>query len=282
MSVVLGHNSYGKEEVRLVKVIKADDRHEVRDLRVDVQLAGDFTAAHLAGDNSGLLATDTMRNTVYALAKDQLVADIESFGAALVDRFLTAGPTVKQARVQLTEYSWERLHPGGRPHPHAFQRGSGAHRTAVVTGTAGGITFEAGIENLFLLKTTGSGWAGFLRDQYTTLPETEDRIMATVVTADWVYSGTELDFDRLWEGARDTILSAFGDHYSPSVQATLYRIGEAVLRAYPEIARIRLSLPNRHHLLYDLARFGIENDNEIFHATSEPYGLIEATVEREP
>jgi urate oxidase len=280
MSIVLGQNNYGKGEVRLVKVIKSADRHDVRDLRVDVQLEGDFAAAHVAGDNAGLLATDTMRNTVYALAKDHLVADLESFGAALVNRFLTASPRVTQARVRLTEYPWERLHPDGQPHPHAFQRGPGPHRVAAVTGTTDGTTFEAGIEELLVLKTTDSGFAGFLREEFTTLPETADRIMATTVTAHWAYSGAELDFDRLWHGVRDTILRAFGDHYSPSVQATLYRMGHAVLEAHSEVDWVRFSLPNTHHLLYDLARFGIENDNEIFHPTNEPYGLIEGTVER--
>jgi urate oxidase len=280
MSIVLGQNSYGKGEVRLVKVIKGADRHDIRDVRVDVQLAGDFAAAHVDGDNSGLLATDTMRNTVYALAKEHLVTDLESFGTALVSRFLTAGPRVSQATVRLTEYPWDRLEPRSGPHPHAFQRGSGGNRVAVVTGTAEGTTFEAGIEDLLVLKTTGSGFAGFLREEFTTLPETDDRIMATVVSADWAYSGTDLDFDRLWHGARDAILRAFCDHYSPSVQATLYRMGHAVLAACPEVGRIRFSLPNKHHLLYDLARFGIENDNEIFHATNEPFGLIEGTVER--
>jgi urate oxidase len=281
MSIVLGHNSYGKSEVRLVKLIKHADRHDIRDLRVDVQLEGEFVDAHLVGDNSGLLATDTMRNTVYALAKEHLVADLESFGAALVDRFLTAGPRVTRARVRLVEYPWDRLHPEGQPHPHAFQRGSGGDRVATVTGTTQGTSFAAGIEDLLVLKTTGSGFAGFLREEFTTLPETSDRIMATIVTADWAYGGADLHFDRLWHGVRDTIVSAFGDHYSPSVQATLYRMGHAVLEAHPEVARVHFSLPNRHHLLYDLARFGLENDNEIFNPTNEPYGLIEGTVERD-
>jgi urate oxidase len=281
MSIVLGQNNYGKGEVRLVKVIKGPDRHDIRDLRVDVQLEGDFAAAHVVGDNAGLLATDTMRNTVYALAKDHLVADLESFATELVNRFLTAGPRVGKATVRLTEYPWDRLHPQGRPHSHAFQRGSGPHRIAVVTGTTEGTTFAAGIEELLVLKTTDSGWAGFLRDEFTTLPETTDRIMATTVTANWAYSGSELDFDRLWTGVRDTILCAFGDHYSPSVQATLYRMGHAVLEAHSDVERIHFSLPNKHHLLYDLERFGIENDNEIFHPTNEPYGLIEGTVERQ-
>jgi urate oxidase len=278
--IALGQNNYGKGEVRIVKVVKRPDRHDLRDLRVDVALEGDFEAAHVEGDNTGLLATDTMRNTVYALAKDHLLGDVESFGLALVNRFLTAGPTVSRARVDIVEYPWTRLEPGGVPHPHAFSRGAGGDRVAKVVGTRAGATFEAGIEDLLVLKTTGSGWAGFLREEYTSLAETTDRIMATVMTASWAYAGGALDFDRLWHGVRATILRAFGDHYSPSVQLTLYRMGEAVLQEHAEVSWIRFSLPNKHHLLYDLGRFGIENDNEIFHATNEPYGLIEGTVER--
>jgi urate oxidase len=278
--VVLGENNYGKGEVRVVKILKQEDRHEVRDLRVDVALEGEFEAAHVAGDNTGLLATDTMRNTVYALAKEHLTGAIESFGLALANRYLDAGPSVSRSRVRIVEYPWTRIQAGGRPHPHGFHRSGGGNRVATVIATAEGATFEAGLEELTLLKSTGSGWEGFLREEYTTLAETSERIMATVVTASWAYEGSELDFDASFDGVRDTILATFDDHYSPSVQHTLYRMGEAVLQAHPEVSRIHFSLPNKHHLLYDLSRFGMENDQEIFHATSEPYGLIEGTVER--
>jgi urate oxidase len=121
-----------------------------------------------------------------------------------------------------------------------------------------------------------------LRERFTTLPDTNDRILATVVTADWSYAkGADLDFDGLWGSVRDRILVTFTDHYSPSVQNTLYRIGRAVLEAFPEVEKIRLSFPNKHHIPYDLSRFGIENENEIFWATDEPYGMIEGTVQRE-
>ena len=185
-----------------------------------------------------------------------------------------------RARVELTEYPYERLTAGGAEHPHGFQRGSGGNRVAVVTGTAQGATFEAGIEDLLVLKSTGSGWAGFLREEYTSLPDTSDRIMATVVTASWAYAEGAHDFDRLFASVRDTVLRVFDDHFSPSVQRTLYLMGQAVLEQHPEVARIHFSLPNKHHLLYDLGRFGMENDNVIFHVTNEPFGLIEGTVER--
>ncbi len=277
--IALGRNSYGKSEVRLVKVKRDTDRHELRDLTVDVALEGDFEAAHLKGDNTSLLATDTMRNTVYALAKDHLTGSIEEFGLKLVDHFLEAGPTVERARVQITEHPWNRIEVSGRGHEHSFARGSG-ERTVTVRGDAGGARVEAGIDDLLVLKTTNSGWEGFFRERYTTLPETNDRILATKITANWTYGDAGVDFDRLWRSVRDQILATFTDHYSPSVQNTLYRMGEAVLEGFPEIEKIHLSLPNKHHLLYDLERFGMENEGEIFHATSEPYGLIEGFVER--
>jgi urate oxidase len=267
---MLGAHRYGKSDVRLVKVIRGPERHELRDLVVDVALEGDFEASYTEGDNTGLLATDTMRNTVYALARIHPLDALEPFARALVERFLEAGPTVSAARVQITEHPWSRL--GAQ----AFQRGTGGLRIATVSGPD--IRYEGGIEDLLVLRTTGSGWAGFHRDQYTTLPETDDRILATVVTARWEYGGEPAE--SAWAQVRDTILEAFADHYSPSVQFTLHRMGEAVLARVPTVQRIHFALPNRHHLLYDLARFGLDNPNEIFHSTTEPYGLIEGTVER--
>jgi urate oxidase len=280
--IVLGENSYGKSEIRLVKVNRATERHRLWDLDVAVTLEGDFEAAHVNGDNAGILATDTMRNTVYALAKDRLTGSIEDFGLALVEHFLDAGPTVEKAAVRITSFPWDRIEVDGRPHEHSFVRGAGERKAKITGGVDGSRRVEAGIDNLLVIKTTRSGFEGFLRERFTTLPETDDRILATAVTATWTYAeAAGLDFDRLWGEVRTRILTTFTDHYSPSVQNTLYRIGRATLEAYPEVEKIRLSFPNKHHIPYDLSRFGIENENEIFHATSEPYGLIEGTVERE-
>jgi urate oxidase len=276
LTFVLGRNSYGKSEIRLVKVKRDSERHELCDVTVDVALEGDFTAVHATGDNTGLLATDTMRNTVYALAAGNAVDDLEGFGRVLVEHFVAAAPSVHRARVRLVEHPWGRL----GDHDHAFQRAAGGEHVAVVSGDGHGFRVEAGIEDLVLLRTTGSGFVGFLREQYTTLPEAEDRILATAVTARWSYAEGGIDYGAAWRAARDAILRTFADHFSPSVQFTLQRMGEAVLRAVEAIERVHLSLPNRHHLLYDLGRFGIDNPNVVFHATTEPYGLIEGTVER--
>jgi urate oxidase len=276
--MALGRHGYGKSEVRVVKVTRTPGRHVLRDLTVDVALEGDFEAAHRSGDNSALLATDTMRNVVYALARTHPIDSLESFGAALVEHFLRAGPTVERVRIDIAEHPWERL----GDHEHAFQRGHGGRRLATVCGDGSQTTYEAGLDDLLVLKTTASGWEGFVRDEYTTLPDTDDRILATIVAARWEYGEDAADFDATWRAVRDTLLDAFADHYSPSVQFTLNRMGEAVLERHPSVRRIHLSLPNRHHLLFDLSRFGLDNPNTIFHATTEPYGLIEGTIERRP
>jgi urate oxidase len=279
--ITLTEARYGKSEVRLVKVVRNGERHEIRDLNVHVALQGDFDASYVDGDNTGMMATDTMRNTVYALAKSDPLDTIEQFGLALVDRFLHAGARTTSARVQIAEYGWSRIRVDGREHDHSFTRDAG-ERIAIVSGNkTGARTIEAGIDKLLILKTTNSGWENFHHDQYTTLPDAHDRIFATNLSATWSYVTTDdLPFNVLWHGVRDRILATFTDHYSPSVQNTLYRMGRAVLEAFPAIAKIHFLLPNKHHLLYDLARFGMENNNEIFHVTNEPYGLIEGTIER--
>jgi urate oxidase len=278
-TVALGSTSYGKSAVRLVKVARGPERHELWDLNVDIALEGDFAAAYTTGDNTRLLATDTMRNAVYALAKDHPLDSIESFALALARHHLAAGPTVTGARVRIVQYPWSRIEVGGVPHEHAFTRDSG-ERVAIVDATAAGAEVQAGIDNLLILKTTASGWENFHRDVYTTLPDATDRILATNLTATWTYKPGAHDFTPLYHAVRARILETFTDHYSPSVQNTLYRIGHAVLQAFPQVRKIHFALPNKHHLLFNLAPFGLANHNEIFHVTSEPYGLIEGTVER--
>ncbi|WP_047864261.1 factor-independent urate hydroxylase [Rubrobacter aplysinae] len=279
--IVLGQNNYGKSDVRLVKVNRDNERHEMSEVRVDVALSGDFDAAHVEGNNTDLLSTDTMRNTVYALSKDRFKGEIEEFGLALIDHFLEAGPKVTGVRIDFTEHLWERIKVDGREHDHSFVRAAGV-RTATVEGDESGARrVKAGIDDVVVLKTTQSGWEGYLHEQFTTLPETDDRILSTVVTAEWEYNTTSASFGDTWSGVKEQILSTFTDHYSPSMQGTLYLMGKAVLERFPEIQRIHFSFPNRHHLLYNLERFGIENDKEVFHADAEPYGLIEGWVERE-
>ncbi len=283
MPIALGPTTYGKSGVRLVKVRRDSERHELIDLDVAVALAGNFAAAHLDGDNTALLATDTMRNTVYAFAKTHPLDSIEAFGLALAEHFVTRGPTVSGATIDIASFPWRRIAVAGVEHPHSFVRESG-ERTAMVSFDQSGRRVTAGLRDMLLLKTTQSGWEQFYRDDLTTLPDTDDRILATSVTARWDYAPAELDaldYNAAWQDAYETILSTFTDHYSPSMQFTLHQIGRAVLERVPQIERIFLSFPNKHHLRYDLARFGLANNNEIFQATSEPYGLIEGWVVRQ-
>jgi urate oxidase len=268
---MLAADQYGKSEIRVLKVIRGGERHALRDLTVDVTLRGDFEAVH-RGDNAGLPATDTMRNVVYALAAEHPLDSLPGFAASIVDHWV-ADDAVDEARVRIREHPWERLEG------NAFQRGAGGTRGLAVTGDGTRTAHEGELEDLLVLRSSGSAFSGFARDRYTTLPETDDRILATVVTARWDHA-REPGEDS-WAAVCDDLLRAFGDHDSPSVQYTLQRMGAAVLEHHPGVERIALSLPNRHHLPFDVARFGIESRNEIFQPTTEPYGLIEATIERE-
>jgi urate oxidase len=275
----LAWSGYGKAAVRLVKVDRLARDHDLQDLTVEVQLQGQFESAH-QGDNSQVLPTDTMKNTVYALARQGPVDPPEAFGERLGRRFLDVCPAAHRAVITLEVHRWMRAHAGGAPHPHAFVRGRSERRLAWVTAERGGSTVEAGLDRLGLLRSGGSGFTGFLRDEFTTLKETDDRIMATDVEARWKYARPPADYGAAWTSIEGALIETFAGHESASVQHTMYAMGEAALAACGDITEIRLLLPNRHHLLVDLGPLGLTNPNEIFVATSEPYGRIEAVVAR--
>jgi urate oxidase len=270
----LGANSYGKSGIRLVRIARREGRNDVQDLTVAVRFEGDFAAAHVAGDNADVLPTDTMKNTVYALAKDRGAEEIEEFALALSDHFLGGNPPASRVDVAIEERLWDRL--GWT----AFEGSGNERRTARVSRSRSGAAVESGLKDLLILKSTHSGFSGFKRDAYTTLKETSDRILATSLTATWSHASPAGPFAGSWGAVRRTMLDAFAAHDSLSVQHTLYAMGEAALSGHPGLSEIRLTMPNKHHLLVDLSPFGRKNDNEVFVATEEPYGLIEATVAR--
>jgi urate oxidase len=275
--IEVGPNSYGKSAIRLVKVDRDRTPHRVRDLTIAIALSGDFAASYAAGDNSAVIATDTMKNTSYALAGEHLTGAIEDFGLALGRHFLDAGREVETATATISEVAWRAIGDA----PDAFTRDGSETRTAVVAVGRSATSIRAGIGDLAVMKTTRSAFSGFPRDRFTTLAETEDRIMATKVTASWAYADSvPVDYDRSFEGVRSTFLDVFADHHSVSVQASIWIIGNAVLEAHPEVDEISMSLPNLHHWTVDLARFGIDNDREVYVSTTEPHGLIEATIRR--
>jgi urate oxidase len=272
VAIVLGSNRYGKAETRLVRVTRAGDTHGLLDLNVSVALSGDLAATHLTGDNSGVLPTDTMKNTVYAFAREHGVASPEAFGLLLARHFVATQPQVSGAVVGIESFGWERLGP------HSFRRAGDFVRTATVHVSPAGEQVVSGLKDLVLLNSTASEFHGFPRDRYTTLPETTERILSTEVEARWRHRSTAGDWDESFEGAKDAMVNAFVNTYSYSLQQTLYAMGSRVLKSRTEIAEIRLALPNKHHYLVDLSPFDLENPNEVFIAGDRPYGLIEGTV----
>jgi urate oxidase len=276
--IELGANRYGKQSIRLVRVVRGPV-HRVRDLTVDVSLEGAFEAAYTRGDNGSVVATDTMKNTVYALAPEHLTGAIEAFGIALA-RHLVAAEAVSRATVSIREHAWQPIDGPDGPAPDAFRRTGGMTRLATVSADAASVSIDSGIEDLVVMKTARSAFSGFPRDRYTTLREVRDRIMATRVTATWRHRTLRDDWDAGHEALLRTLLATFADHDSESVQHSIWVMGTSLLAADAGITEVTMRLPNLHHWLVDLAPFGAVNEGEIFVATGEPYGLIEATVRR--
>jgi urate oxidase len=277
---MLTHTAYGKSQVRLVQVRRRGDRDDLRDLSVAVRFEGDYDAAYLDGDNRDVLPTDTMKNTVYALAARSPVHDPEPFAIRLGQHFLDRNPKLHRVTLNLVEHLWRRIEIGEREHGQAFLRRGPDTRTASVVATREAITVDAGIQDLLIMKTGHSAFGGFPRDEFTTLPETRDRLLATSMTASWRYADIDMPFGSTWRGVRDMLLRTFAEHESESVQHTLHAMGQAVLDSLDLVSSITLVMPNRHHVPVDLSRFGLDNRNEIFVATDEPYGRIEATLTR--
>lgn len=285
MAIVLGPNQYGKAQTHVVRVYRDSARHEIRDLTVSTALRGDFTAAHVAGDQTNVLPTDTQKNTVFAFAKQRGVGAVEEFALALADHFVARTPAATGARVEVTEVPWQRIEVAGTGHDHAFVQSGAGTRTTVVdvdgTGPDRVAQVVSGLQDLTVLKSTGSEFRGFLRDEYTTLPETDDRVLATSLVARWRYDHTGVAWDESFGSIKALLLRQFAEVHSLALQQTLYAMGSAVLEQHAEVAEIRFSAPNRHHFLVDLSPFGLENPNEVFHAADRPFGLIEATVLRD-
>jgi urate oxidase len=285
MSIVLGPNQYGTAENRLVRIVRDTDRHEIRDLNVSSALRGRFEAAHVSGDQGDVLPTDTQKNTVFAFAKEKGVRSLEEFALTLGDHFIAQTPAADGARIEIEEYAWSRIPVDGAGHDHSFVRTGGGTRTTVVNIDGRGADRVAhvvsGLADLTVLKSTGSEFHGFLKDEYTTLPETTDRILATSLVARWRYDHTDVDWDKSFDAIKALLLQRFAEIHSYALQQTLYGMGSAVLEQHPEVAEIKFSAPNKHHFLVDLSPFGTENPGEVFHAADRPYGLIEATVVRD-
>jgi urate oxidase len=279
--IVLADNQYGKAETRVVRIYRDTARHEIRDVTVSTALRGDFADAHRLGDHSKVLPTDTQKNTCFAYAKEKGLREIEEYALILGRHFVADVVPVRGARIEVEELAWERVLVDGREHDHTWARRGPEVRTTVVTVDGDDAWVVSGLRDLVLLKSTGSEFAGFLRDEYTTLEETHDRIMSTSLVARWRYVGTDVEWDKTWADVRRILVERFAVVHSLALQQTLWEMGSAVLAAHPEIAEIKLSAPNRHHFAVDLSPFGLDNSNEVFYAADRPYGLIECAVTRE-
>jgi len=281
MAIILGDNQYGKAESRLVRIHRDSARHEIRDLNVTTALRGPFEPAHLVGDQSNVLPTDTQKNTAFAFAKSKGIDTIEDFGLELARHFVRDVEPVEGARIEIEEYAWERAIVDGAEHDHTWLRKGQEIRTAAVTVDASGEHVIGGFKELVLLKSTGSEFSGFLTDDYTTLAETHDRVMATALVAKWRFTTTDVEWDEVYRGIKTIVVREFATLQSLALQQTLWHMGKAILEAYPFIAEVRLNAPNRHHFNYDISQFGLDNCNEVFIAADRPYGLVEATILRD-
>jgi len=283
MSIELGPHQYGKAETHLVRIVRDTARHEITDLNVSSALRGDFAAAYLEGDQRAVLPTDTQKNSAYVWAKKLNPDPIEAYGLALAHHFVDDVDPVEAARIEIERFDWTRVDVDGKPHDHTFVRTGGEVRTAAVTLEPTGTHVVQGFKDLVILKSTGSHFKDFLVDEYTTLQPTDDRIMATSLTAKWRVTdpAADVDWNGMHAGVRAVMIERFATLDSFALQQTLWHMGRAALEAYPAIAEIRLVAPNKHHFLVDFSRFDEANDNEVFHADDRPYGLIQASAVRE-
>lgn len=282
MNIKLGKNQYGKNAINLSKLTRHEGGYnEFKQISVNVSLQGDFKTAYTLGDNTKILTTDTQKNTVYVLAKTHFTGSIEAFGIVLADYFFNYNPQVTQTEIEITQHSYARMcFPGDDPNTRSYRADDGKHQTFIVKNSTG-TKVTSGIKDLLIVKTTNSGFENFIKDQYTTLKETSDRILATELEANWEYYATDLDYISLFSSIQNTLLKTFAFHKSLSVQHTLYAMGEAVLKEFEQVKEITLIMPNKHHIPFNLEQFDIENNNEIFIATDEPYGYITGTIVRE-
>lgn len=277
----LGDNRYGKDRVRLSRITRFADRHDFNEWTVCVLLQGDFESSFTEADNSRILPTDTMKNTVYSIARDSKAGTIEEFAMELGDYLLENNPQVARLSVDVEERCWERLLIDGKPEATTFTMGGPELQTVrAERERSGDWAITSGVDGLTILKTAKSAFTGFLKDRLTTLKPSTDRILGTSATIRWDYGSARQNFADARARITSALLREFAGHNSMSVQHTLFDMAKAALAAAPEIARIHLTMPNLHHLLADLSPFGQDNPNHIFVPIDEPHGYIEATVER--
>jgi urate oxidase len=278
--VPLIKNRYGKGRVRVMRVHRDGDRHEVSQLNIKAMIEGDFARAYTDADNSTSVSTDTIKNVVNIVARENTRLSTEEFCLVLAKKYLDTYPQIDSVMVTAHETKWSRLSFGGKPHPHSFVLDSNGKPFVEVMATRGGTALTSGVDGFTFMKSTQSGWEDYVKDPYTTIPETADRMCATSMVASWKWSAKPASYPAANANILDTLLAVFGTTYSRSVQDSLYRMGEAALAAVPEISEISMACPNMHFIPMNLNAFGLDNNNDVFLPTDEPHGQIECTVGR--
>ena len=279
MPKLTGHR-YGKGRVRVLKILREGPTHRIKDINVSALLEGDFESSYTKGDNSRVVATDTIKNTVNVLAKENLGDEIERFAIFLGEHFVTKYPQVESATVDVAERAWDRMNIDGKPHTHSFSGNDGSRMFSHVVCARGSRVIQSGVRDLIILKSTESGFEDYPKDEFTTLRETTDRILATSFSAKWTWAKLPANFQKANDAILAAMLKVFANNFSPSAQTTLFQMGEAALTACAEVSRLEMAMPNKHCLLIDLTPFGLDNRNEVFVPIDEPHGQIEATIER--
>ena len=280
MSIRLAENNYGSSQIQLLRVAKQEGRHDIRELGISIRFEGDFEAAHSQGDNRKILPADSMKNTVYALARQHSIEPLENFGLHLIEHFLTYNPQVTRVLIESTESIWSRQPHGGKVHAYAFARAGNEQRTSLLSGTREGTQVRAGVDNLVVLKTANSSFEDFKKDPYTTLEDQGDIILSTIIRADWLYTEEDAQYGALWHAVRKMLLETFAEHDSRSLQHTLYAMGEVILDNFENVGEIHLSLPSQHFHLADLAPLGMDNPGTVFLPSNQSHTAIEATLKK--
>lgn len=281
MPIHLAENDYGESSMRLLRLARQQGRNDVKDLTISVRFEGDFEAVHAYGDNRKLVPGDTIKNTVYALARQHSMETAEDFALHLIEHFLTYNPQIVRVLVDVSENVWSRATHGGKPHASAFMRGE-EKRTCFLEGTREATIIQAGFENLAMMKTSDSAFENFLKDPFTTLQGEQNRVFATAIKATWLYSSEDVEFGPVWHGVRQMLLETFVEHKSKSSQHTLYAMGEAVLQNFSNVQEIHLSLPEKHFNLVDLAPLGMDNPGKVYLPLAAPHGAVQATLKKMP
>ncbi|PPJ51455.1 hypothetical protein CBER1_09154 [Cercospora berteroae] len=293
----LSHAQYGKDNVRLFKTDRhSDGTQSVTEMTVCTMLQGDIARSWTHSDNANIVATDTQKHTVYVLAKQHPVNPPELFASTVASHFLKQYSHITTSHVWITVHKWTRMNVAGKPHPHSFIRDGEEKRVVYATATRNNITIRSGLTGLLVLKSTGSQFHSFHRDEFTRLAETKDRILSTSVDAHWTWkSYASLDdvqraasaktFDSAFDSAKTITLETFATENSPSVQNTMYLMSQKILDAAKDVEKVEYSLPNKHYFEIDLSWYkGLKNtgkDAEVYAPQSDPNGLIESVVTRD-